>query len=106
MEPVSKRILPVQQTHQTWEFSHGEYARTAPEAGPDSLVASHPDDGRDAGGEGKAQALAGAQVRQEARRTAWQAHDSGGAGAGRAPLRRRPSSSCPRAARRGGEGYS
>ena len=38
------------------------HARAGAEAGPDPLAASDPDDGRDAGGEGKAQALARAQI--------------------------------------------
>src|ERR1700709_346372 len=57
--------------------------RPPPQAGLDPVAAPDPDDGRNARGEGKAQALARERVGQEAGQDARHAHDPGRARAGR-----------------------
>src|SRR4029079_9285050 len=79
--------------------SHGKPTRTHPQAVLDPVAASDPDDGRNAGGKGKTQALARAQIGEKARRAARQAYDPRRSWPGRALLCGRSPSFGARAAR-------
>src|SRR5678816_4475019 len=80
---------PIPECRSNLSTIHGLYARALRQTGPDPVAATAPDDGRHAGGEGEAEALARAQLGQETRRTAGQAHDPGRPWARRSLLRGR-----------------